>query len=106
MLHMLNCDFCVLLTLSDTEPPLLKCIPIYTLYLDPGKTSVKGIWPVPKLQDTVQDIADVIQLTGPVNGTELEPGQYVANYIARDRSGNISPNCSMIINVEGINQCF
>ena len=87
---------------SDTEPPSLKCIPIHNLYMDPGKSTVKGIWPVPELQDDVQDAADIIQISGPANGTSLEPGQYEVSFIARDISGNTSPYCSVIINVEGI----
>ena len=80
----------------------MKCIPIYELYLEPGKSEVRGIWPFPELQDDVQDAADIIQISGPANGTYLEPGQYEVIFIARDISGNTSPYCSMIINVEGM----
>ena len=79
----------------------MKCIPIYELYLESGKSEIKATWPFPQLQDDVQDAADIIQILGPANGTYLAPGQYEVVFIARDISGNTSPQCSMIVNIEG-----
>ena len=75
---------------------------MYSLYLPPGKSTVTGTWPRPAVQEEVEGTAEVYHIAGPAEGTALEAGQYVVQYEARDSSGNVSPVCSVIINVEGI----
>ena len=85
----------------DTEPPLLKCVPIYSLYLGPGQSIINGNWPRPSIMEDATGTAEVYQVSGPAEGSALAAGQHVVKYVARDASDNVSPMCTILINVEG-----
>ena len=80
---------------------MLKCIPIYSLYLEAGHTTTPGNWPRPEIYEDTTGTATVYHLSGPAEGAPLEPGQYEVKYRARDAADNVSPVCTILINVEG-----
>ena len=80
---------------------MLKCIPIYSLYLEAGHTTTTRKWPRPEIYEDTTGTATVYHLSGPAEGAPLEPGQYEVKYRARDAADNVSPVCTILINVEG-----
>lgn len=85
---------------SDIEPPGVKCLPVVTHILNSGQTSGIVKWTLPEVYDN-SGSAILYNISGPVPNDTLRVGQYIAQYRSEDDEGNLSPVCTMSINVQG-----
>lgn len=86
---------------SDIDPPDIICLPVVTHIISSGQTSGVVTWAVPEVYDNSGNVT-VYNITGPSSGSDLDLGQHTVVYQATDETGNLSPVCTMVINVQGI----
>ena len=79
----------------------MKCVPVVTYFLNAGQTSAVVTWSEPEVSDNSGNVT-VYRVSGPSPGSSLKKGQYVVTYSAEDETGNMSPDCTMVVNVDGI----
>ncbi|XP_045199207.2 uncharacterized protein LOC123553574 [Mercenaria mercenaria] len=82
----------------DINSPEIKCIPVVTHYLTPGQTSGVVTWAEPEVNDNSGNVT-VYKISGPSPGSNLSRGQHTVAYRAMDETGNLSPICNIVINV-------
>lgn len=89
-----KCNFTILI--ADNKPPIFEnCIVNQTFYVaSKNNTTQKVEWEEPFAYDNVDD-KNVTVLTSLTHGY-LNPGEYIANYTAIDKSGNTN---SCLINI-------
>ncbi|XP_052224055.1 uncharacterized protein LOC127839712 [Dreissena polymorpha] len=86
---------------EDVTAPSLKCVPVYTFYLDPNQTVGIVTWPEPEVDDN-SNSATVRHVSGPSPGEILTSGRHVVKYEAVDNVNNTSPVCTVVINVKEV----
>ena len=89
-----KCNFTV--SIADTTPPIFEnCISNQTIYvLTNDNASQKVEWEEPFVYDSVDD--KNVHVTASLQHGIYEPGDYIVNYTATDKSGNTN---SCLINV-------
>lgn len=74
-------------------------------YAERNGQPVNISWKIPRAIDN-SEVATITQIEGPYPGSFFSLGIHKIVYSASDAHGNISPNCSFYIRVQGKYFCF
>ena len=81
---------------SDDEPPTIECMTPQIFYADKGLLTASSVfWEEPIAHDNFDENPIIKQTKGPNQNTTLSKESTYVSYVAKDTTGNESPECSI-----------